>query len=281
MRFSALTTSQKPNSLGGTVQMWAPRQSHHTPEETLSVRAPFEELLRCFGFRWDSCWDYALETDHFTDAGSWRFALCRWNGPVYLLFYNSNKLVSGRPSCSTGRDLQCMRSPRGWGCFSAHPPPESVKQWLEELHCPLLWTRELNHTTRLDISQPSHCFPFCFLMSHAVVNKLHQKAPFLFTSAVSILCPASPMETKGGVQVWWPPDWRHWWHQRGSCGWAVMALRGEGFQFLLNANFRDDADIITNKYVIGEVGRLVPGRRISPIRCSLSIGTRLFLGKNE
>lgn len=148
-------------------------------------------------------------------------------------------------------------------------PRKSLKQWLEISSCPYYWPRELNHTMWSKVSQPSHCFPSGLLMSHRVINKLHQKAPFLLLDAVSIPCPASPMETKGGAQVWWPLRWRHRWSQRVSCGWTVMPLEGDGF--------RNDSDIIRNKCVFGEVGRLVI-LRSSPF--SFSVGARFsrFLG---
>ncbi len=81
------------------------------------------------------------------------------------------KLVSGRASCPTAHNLQCMWSLGDWGCFSANPPPESVKQCLEESRCPLSLARELNHAERLNISQPSLLPPLLPWWANSVIKK--------------------------------------------------------------------------------------------------------------
>lgn len=96
-----------------------------------------------------------------------------------------------------------------------------------------------------NISQPSHCFPFCFLMSHGAIYKLcqTQKNPFLFIDVVSILTHGNRGRRAGvtsSTLTLLMISERKLWSGK------------EGFQILVSANFRDDPDIIN----IGSLGKL-------------------------
>lgn len=120
-----------------------------------------------------------------------------------------------------------------------------------------------------------HCF--CFLMSQGIINKLHQKAPFLFLAAPSVLWPASPMETLGwcaGVMSsrlasLLISDGKLWLGSYGTSG------KG-GISLLLVFQIRFSSEmIVKNDYVIGEVGRVVILRRISPFLFFFSMNTSI------
>lgn len=116
--------------------------------------------------------------------------------------------------------------------------------------------------------------PFVFLMSHGVINRLHRKkkSPFPLPQCGSH---PHPLESEGGVQVWWALRWRQWWYQRGSCGWAIVALQEDWFQVLTYAKLRNDSDIIRKQiyhWGIRQIGHFKRG--VSLFLCLVTVDTR-------
>lgn len=91
--------------------------------------------------------------------------------------------------------------------------------------------------------------PFWFsCWANASLKRLYQRnASFLFLAAVSLLYPVTLVSMTGGVQVSWSPDWRHWWYQRGSCGWIVMTPARGIFLSMMHGDYERCQVVSGNK----------------------------------